>query len=1166
MFDTHPWVRLGEGIFPANVTAKDNSNPLGEWRYAWTEEAFLPATGVYSAASPARQGTVTINYATELSGQEITVPSLVWMRLKGNVGQQQVYEFVASASSGATTIIGTTLYPPQTPAQITTNVNDYAPPSNTTIIRISTDAPRTITGIATVPDRFTIWPNFGTSTVTFTDEDTASGALNRIRNPGGVPITLDPDDAVIYWDDPTTGRQRLISTTTTIERPTYPAQLTTNTNNLPVTAQTTSTDLDLSTDLTLTGFKNPTRPPTKPHTLRNISTSNLTLSSRSGSSDVPFEIPGDDPTTSSLRLMPGEQLTTTLDKATSRERMLHTTGRIARPQNLTISTDQNPVPRKPGREMIRFATTGTPNLRSMKAGLNGEPVFMVNQGPGKPVLRNNDGLAAIGEAFATSTGADWNMDIGKIVKLVYDATTAAWLAQIPDPSTQNVGGSKSTFDTVAYDNTTGLSVSLSGTTATVVALPATASQEGVVSTTTQTFAGNKTFNNGPIFSGSGSGTGVDLRWVDGTSPLVTGNPKCWQQQFFDGSTHVATTEISYDETNKITRFLLEPPTTASWVARYCVSNASGAVYEGATGTGGGGDTVTGGIITTLGTAPAAALVVGTTAVSGAALNRLLYTDGSTLQSIAAPTSGQTLIGGSTPAFQTISGSGATITMSAAGVITISAIANASLANSSITIGGTVTALGGSVLGNVTNDVQTKASIVPNTAPAAGKILVGNAGGTAYAPVAVSGSGGTVTLGSTGVVTLSAIANASLSNSSVTVTAGTALTGGGSVALGSSITLNFSPSADVTFNTHKITSLATGTADTDAVNVGQMNLALAALAPKNDAKAATVAPLAAYTYANGSSGVGATITLTVAAVLVLDGYTPALNDRLLIKNETGGNAPYNGLYYLSQVGVLGVTQAVLTRTLDFDQPGDGINGALVAVLNGTVNATTLWLSSASGSITFGTTNITWVQFTGTTYSADESTLHLAGTTFSILTAGVNTSQIAAGAVTLAKMANMATSSLIYRKTAGSGAPEVNTLTTLKTDLALTSSDVGLGNVTNDVQTKAAIVPNTAPGSGQLLVGGTLGAYVARTLNGVNCSALIDASGNFTLSFVTNAALTNSSVTVDGHTLPLGGSLNLLPSAPPPVADPARTDRPSSLANLLASGYLPTAALHAARGYL
>lgn len=65
---------------------------------------------------------------------------------------------------------------------------------------------------------------------------------------------------------------------------------------------------------------------------------------------------------------------------------------------------------------------------------------------------------------------------------------------------------------------------------------------------------------------------------------------------------------------------------------------------------------------------------------------------------------------------------------------------------------------------------------------------------------------------------------------------------------------------------------------------------------------------------------------------------------------------------------------------------------------------------------------------------------------------NATTIANSAVTLAKMANMATASLIYRKTAGSGAPEVNTLATLKSDLGLTGTNSGdqtitlTGNVT------------------------------------------------------------------------------------------------------------------------
>lgn len=71
-------------------------------------------------------------------------------------------------------------------------------------------------------------------------------------------------------------------------------------------------------------------------------------------------------------------------------------------------------------------------------------------------------------------------------------------------------------------------------------------------------------------------------------------------------------------------------------------------------------------------------------------------NGATLGTTTA-TAGNLLIGsGTTWATQAVSGSGATISLSSLGVLTISAIANASLSNSSITIAGTSTALGGSI--------------------------------------------------------------------------------------------------------------------------------------------------------------------------------------------------------------------------------------------------------------------------------------------------------------------------------------------------------------------------------------------------------------------------------------------------------------------------------------
>lgn len=55
-------------------------------------------------------------------------------------------------------------------------------------------------------------------------------------------------------------------------------------------------------------------------------------------------------------------------------------------------------------------------------------------------------------------------------------------------------------------------------------------------------------------------------------------------------------------------------------------------------------------------------------------------------------------------------------------------------------------------------------------------------------------------------------------------------------------------------------------------------------------------------------------------------------------------------------------------------------------------------------------------------------------------------IDAGTVTLAKQANVATGTVFYRKTAGTGAPEVQTLATLKTDLGLTGTNSGDQTIT------------------------------------------------------------------------------------------------------------------------
>lgn len=112
------------------------------------------------------------------------------------------------------------------------------------------------------------------------------------------------------------------------------------------------------------------------------------------------------------------------------------------------------------------------------------------------------------------------------------------------------------------------------------------------------------------------------------------------------------------------------------------------------------------------------------------------------------------------------------------------------------------------LGSVTNDAQTKAAIVPNTAPTAGQILAGNAGGTAYAPVSVSGD---ASLSSAGALALATV------NSNVGAF--------GSATKASVVTVNAkglvtaSSESTVTPAVGSITGLGTGIATALAINAG-----------------------------------------------------------------------------------------------------------------------------------------------------------------------------------------------------------------------------------------------------------------------------------------------------------------------------------------------------------
>jgi len=177
--------------------------------------------------------------------------------------------------------------------------------------------------------------------------------------------------------------------------------------------------------------------------------------------------------------------------------------------------------------------------------------------------------------------------------------------------------------------------------------------------------------------------------------------------------------------------------------------------------------------------------------------------------------------------------------------------------------------------------------------------------------------------------------------------------------------------------------------TDIVNKDYADSIASGLNYHQPVNYATTTTLPAYTYNNGTSGVGATITATANGALSLGGGSPTATQRVLVKDEVSGNAAYNGVYVVTQAGTAG-TPFILTRATDYDTSGSGTNeidqGDYVLVISGTL-ASTAWVQQTALPITVGTTALSFVQFNAPiTYSAGTG-LTLSTTTFSITNTAV-----------------------------------------------------------------------------------------------------------------------------------------------------------------------------------
>ena len=197
-----------------------------------------------------------------------------------------------------------------------------------------------------------------------------------------------------------------------------------------------------------------------------------------------------------------------------------------------------------------------------------------------------------------------------------------------------------------------------------------------------------------------------------------------------------------------------------------------------------------------------------------------------------------------------------------------------------------------------------------------------------------------------------------------------------------------PDAAVSLNSQKITNLATPTDATDAANKGYVDAAVVGIDWKASVRAATTAAVTLATgLENGDS---------------LDGVTLATGNRVLVKNQA--DATENGIYVVKASGAP-------DRSTDADTSSEITASFAVFVEEGTVNADSGWTLTNNGTITVGSSELVFTQFTGLGQVTAGAGLTKTGNTLNIgagtgMTVNADTSENS-GVLSIAGTANQIT---------------------------------------------------------------------------------------------------------------------------------------------------------------
>lgn len=270
-----------------------------------------------------------------------------------------------------------------------------------------------------------------------------------------------------------------------------------------------------------------------------------------------------------------------------------------------------------------------------------------------------------------------------------------------------------------------------------------------------------------------------------------------------------------------------------------------------------------------------------------------------------------------------------------------------------------------------------------------------------------------------------------------------------------------PTSDVSFNNVKITGLASPTSDNDAATKAYVDATRLGLDVKESVRVAT------------------TTNITLSGTQTIDGVTVVSGNRVLVKDQS--TASQNGIYIVDSGSWL--------RASDANSDSKVTAGLFTFVSEGSVNADSGWVLTTNDTITLGTTNLAFAQFSGAGQitagnglTKNGSTIDVVGTADRIV---VNSDSI-----------DLATVS----RSDSSGSSGITFLQSVTTD--------SYGRVTSSVSGTVQDASTSAKG---------VASFDSGDFSVTNGAVTIKSGG------VDNAQLANSAVTIGSSTVSLGGTI-------------------------------------------